>query len=552
MWIPLVIACALSSAVEPLPIGLFDELAPLYPDSSVADGGSSLRLDAPRGVPVAVHVLVQGLESGVPCSFAVRPANTVGVEVRWSRLIDVPVEENTGLDSRTEQFRGDINPHVVRRAPFRTYEVIEPVHSPLEPRDPTMALRLEFLITPDAVAGSSEWTIEVKQGDRVARAESHLVVHDVEVPPSSRETLAYTNWFSAREMADRHGLERWSDPHWSMIRRYADLMARGRQNVHRLDWRDFFARNEDGVWRLDRDRLVRYVAMFDAAGIPWIEGATIAHRPGGDWGNSRLQLGMVDRLMTSEAGRAGLADLAGQMMETIVDHGWQDRWVQHLADEPTDVNAADYALAADALRASMPGIPIVEATMTRELTGAVDIWCPQVHKYQQNRSFFDERKAAGDQVWVYTCLVPGGPWVNRLLDQERLRQVWIGWAAAKWELDGFLHWGLNHYKADPFAQSVVDHPAMPNTTNKLPAGDTHVVYPGPDGPLSGLRFEAHRIGLEDHVLLERLEKLEPGQRDALIADVFRGFDDWEDDPSAYRRTRRELLEGITGSHPSSR
>ena len=161
----------------------------------------------------------------------------------------------------------------------------------------------------------------------------------------------------------------------------------------------------------------------------------------------------------------------------------------------------------DATKSSLPGIPIVEATMTRELTGAVDIWCPQVHKYQQNRSFFDERKAAGDQVWVYTCLVPGGPWVNRLLDQERLRQVWIGWAAAKWELDGFLHWGLNHYKADPFAQSVVDHPAMPNTTNKLPAGDTHIVYPGPYGPWSSTRFEAHRIGLEDLAMLRMLQAL---------------------------------------------
>ena len=24
---------------------------------------------------------------------------------------------------------------------------------------------------------------------------------------------------------------------------------------------------------------------------------------------------------------------------------------------------------------------------------------------------------------------------------------------------------------------------MPGTTNKLPAGDTHVVFPGPSGPL---------------------------------------------------------------------
>ncbi|MDG2200047.1 MAG: DUF4091 domain-containing protein [Phycisphaerales bacterium] len=530
-------------------VGLFDELAPLYPDSRVDQGATDFRLDAPRGVPVAVHVLVSGLEQGSSCTFTARSSTEPSLPAHWSRLIDVPVEENTGLDSRTEQFKGDRNPHVIRRAPFRIYEVIEPVTSPLVVDGTTMALRLEIQVPADASPGEHILTIDVQQGSTKATGRLELQVHDVLVPPLSGQTLAYTNWFNVREMADRHDLDRWSEPHWTMLRRYADLMARGRQNVHRLNWRDFFARDESGTWRLDRDRLQRYIGMFDDAGIPWIEGATIAGRPKGDWSTAWLELGMVKLPMTSQEGRAALSDLAGQMMEAIIANGWQDRWVQHLADEPTDVNAADYALAAEALRDSMPGIPIVEATMTRELTGAVDIWCPQVHKYQQNIEFFNERKAAGDQVWVYTCLVPGGPWVNRLLDQERLRQVWIGWAAAKWDLDGFLHWGLNHYKADPFQQSVVDHPAMPNTTNKLPAGDTHVVYPGPDGPLSGLRFEAHRIGLEDHAMLELLEARSPGTREEIIEVVFRGFDDWEADPAAYRRARRALMHRLSVNQP---
>ena len=72
-------------------------------------------------------------------------------------------------------------------------------------------------------------------------------------------------------------------------------------------------------------------------------------------------------------------------------------------------------------------------------------------------------------------------------------------AAALDRLDGFLHWGLNQYHADPFAQSVVDHTAAPGTENRLPAGDTHVLYPGPDGPWSSVRFEAHRIGLVEQL-----------------------------------------------------
>ena len=536
------VLCLLSivSAVSAeLQVAFFDELAPLYPDSSVGGGTSTVELDAPRGVPIGVHLLVTGLEVGRPVRLSA-DADTQRPSL-WSRLIAVPVEENTGLDSRTEQFKGNINPHVIRRAPFETYEVVAPIIGPLTPTDGVVALRLEFPIASDAAPGESLWSITVEQGDQSVTLPLRLRVHDVLVPPMSRDTLAYTNWFNAREMADRHGLDRWSEPHWAMIRQYADLMARGRQNVHRLSWRDFFTRGDDDEWSLDRTRLERYVQLFDDAGIPWIEGATIAGRPKGDWGSDWLELGMVNLPMTSEEGRVALANLAGQMMEAIVANEWQDRWVQHLADEPTDTNAGDYAVAADALRESMPGIPIVEATMTRELTGAVDIWCPQVHKYQQNMAFFTERKAAGDEVWVYTCLVPGGPWVNRLLDQERLRQVWIGWAAGKWDIDGFLHWGLNHYKADPFTQSVVDHPAMPNTTNKLPAGDTHVVYPGPHGPLSGLRFEAHRVGLEDHAMLEQLPA---DDRMAIIDPVFRGFDDWEAEPAAYRTARLALMRAI--------
>ena len=530
------IASVVSAELE---VAFFDELAPLYPDSSVDDGAPSMTLDAPRGVPVGVHLLITGLEVDTPLRLSASSESKL--PTTWSRLIAVPVEENTGLDSRTEQFKGNVNPHVIRRAPFETYEVIEPIVVPLMPDGGVSALRLEFPIAADATPGASTWSIMVEQGDRSVTLPLQLRIHDVLVAPMSRDTLAYTNWFNAREMADRHGLDRWSEPHWTMIRQYADLMARGRQNVHRLNWRDFFTRGDDDAWSLDRTRLERYVQLFDDAGIPWIEGATIAGRPKGDWGSGWLELGMVNLPMTSEEGRVALADLAGQMMEVIVANGWQDRWVQHLADEPTDTNAGDYAIAAGALRESMPGIPIVEATMTRELTGAVDIWCPQVHKYQQNMAFFTERKAAGDEVWVYTCLVPGGPWVNRLLDQERLRQVWIGWAAGKWDIDGFLHWGLNHYKADPFTQSVVDHPAMPDSTNKLPAGDTHVVYPGPNGPLSGLRFEAHRIGLEDHAMLEQVPA---SDRMAIIDPVFRGFDDWEEDPAVYRAARVALMRAI--------
>ena len=47
----------------------------------------------------------------------------------FSEVLDVPVEQNTGLDSRTEQFKGKINPYVIRRAPFKIFEIINPLNS---------------------------------------------------------------------------------------------------------------------------------------------------------------------------------------------------------------------------------------------------------------------------------------------------------------------------------------------------------------------------------------------------------------------------------------
>jgi hypothetical protein len=141
--------------------------------------------------------------------------------------------------------------------------------------------------------------------------------------------------------------------------------------------------------------------------------------------------------------------------------------------------------------------------------------------------------------------VPGGPWLNRLLDQERLRPVYLGWALARFELDGFLHWGFNHYRkdVDPYATSVVPHGKGP--PNFLPAGDSHVVYPGKQGPCSGLRFEAHRIGMEDAELLNQLKAVDPERALAVMNMVFRAFDDYDKEVPAYRAARLELLRAIS-------
>jgi gamma-glutamyltranspeptidase / glutathione hydrolase len=550
---------------------LLDELEIIYPDSPIYTGQSHFQSDGYLGGFTAVHGLL-----------AVENAQQQSVELRLHselknftvyQLLHVPVEENTGLGSRTEQFEGKVNPFVVRRAPFRIYEVMRPlpmvdgvVELPLD--HGRAAFRVELNADKSEV-GKHEVKLSLSHGfgqtDTATNLLWSLQIFNVRVPAASAKTLHYTNWFSPSEIASRHRVELWSDEFWPLMESYAKLMARGRQNTFWIRLTDFFelnpstqiappsdAKNPAPTPYFHRQRFERYVEIFTAAGAHWMEGAPIARRPNGDWSQDWLQLSLSKERATSAAGKRTMKLIFDALQEVLQERQWQARWIQHLADEPTDTNADDYRKLAAQMREIMPGVRIVEATMTRQLAGAVDIWCPQIQKFHGNQRFFEERISAGDEVWVYTCLVPGGKWLNRLLDQERLRQVYFGWAAARYPISGYLHWGLNHYKADPFEHSVVDHPAQPNTKNKLPAGDTHVIYPGDPGPWSSQRFEAHRIGLEDHELLKMLKKRRPQLTQKILNDVFRSADDYQTSVAAYRQAKLQILQTLVSKNPPSR
>ena len=505
---------------------LIDSLETLYPDSDVAKAsGARVDLDVARGGTVAVHVLLNDVPAKGELRFAVRSGARAVAAGRWYRLIDVPVEVNTGPRAFVEK-KGERNPHVVRRAPFRVYDAMQPVAGSLASPGGTVALRLEVPIARIACGGQS--------CDLALTA----TVHKAVVPPVGKDSLPYTNWFSLANMASRHKLKAWSEAHWSMIARYAEQMARGRQNTFWVPWGDVFARR-GGQLVLNRRRLRRLVRTFTEAGLYTIEGGHVAHRTGGKWDAATFDIALGGPRATSVAGNADLARAARQLMEEIESNGWRGRWIQHVTDEPIAANAADYRILVGMVRKYMPGLAILDATMDPSLAGSVDIWCPQCQEYQKHREQFEAHRALGDRVWFYTCCSPGGPWLNRLLDMELIRPALFGWATALYDLDGFLHWGLNQYRhdQDPFARSVVPH----GGGNFLPAGDTHVIYPGGDGPWSSLRFEAQREGFEDYELLKRLRAARPKAVAKILAGVLRGFDDYTRDPADLRKARKALL-----------
>jgi hypothetical protein len=113
-----------------------------------------------------------------------------------------------------------------------------------------------------------------------------------------------------------------------------------------------------------------------------------------------------------------------------------------------------------------------------------------------------------------------------------------------YKLDGFLHWGLNWWQKDVREVTSPPRPKGKPKANRLPPGDTHIIYPGSRGPLSSLRFEAHREGFEDHELLRRLQERNPRAAQDVLRKVIRGFGDYTKDIRRFRAARRALLEAL--------
>jgi hypothetical protein len=521
----------------------FDELVPLYPDSAIASPATTYALETARGTTASVHILLKGLTVGRELSFHVTQNDQAVHHARLCQLIAVPVEENTGLDSRTERFTKQPNPYVIRKAPFDVYEAIKPIGRTVTAPSTTFAARLNIPIDAQSPSGRQPYTIMITTGEQAQQLTFIVNVHPVVVAPGNHpDALKYTNWFSLQRMASDHRIDDiWSEPYWAMLDRYAKCMAAGKQNMFWVPLSSFCTVDSQAGITLNRTRLVRYVNLFLNNGMRYIEGGQLARRPNGDWSSPVIELSLTKTLVNTDQGRQQLQQIASQLMAVIVEHQWQEIWYQHISDEPTDNMAEDYKQVARQLNTHMPGVKIFEASMSTRLTDAIDAWCPQVQEYQRHQAFFESRKQAGDTVWIYTCLIPGGPWLNRLLDQERLRPVYVGWSCAKYQLDGFLHWGLNHHAGQPFTQSVRKHGPNPEDDNYLPAGDTHIIFPGEEGPLSSVRFEAHRIGMEDYQLLKQLQTRNKEKADAIIAAVFTDNKTYVTDVRQYRKTKAALL-----------
>ena len=525
--------------VDPL-IKVFFDAAPGEPgvaSAEVARGEhASIQIAVRSEAPIA------GLKLEVP---VLRRADGAGeLTSRAPRFVGyVPVDRPTQTPSKDQLRR----PPADYPDPLLENEAIDLAADRVQPIWLTVPIPTNA--APGTYTAVATVTSTAADGEVRIPQELSIVVRDALAGPAR---LWVTEWFSPHARHMQISPERESEEFYALLRRYARNMADHRHNVALVSPINLarFGAGKDGVLEIDFARFDRWVEVFVSEGvIGRIEGGHIGGREAGWESEFVVTVHSVrdNKVIMSrvDPGTAEADEFYAQFFPALVAHlkanGWLGIYMQHLADEPITQNIASYRAMAALARKYAPELRIIEACHTKDLTGSIDIWVPQLNFLHNDFAHYQARQKAGEEVWFYTCVFPQGEYANRFLEQPLIKTRLLHWINFRYGATGYLHWGYNQWTTDsPFTHTTRPHGGPPY----LPAGDPWIVYPGRDGPLDSIRFEAMRDGIADYALLEALAQKDPAAARNLAERLIVDFDKYNTNIGAFRAARRELLERL--------
>jgi hypothetical protein len=258
-------------------------------------------------------------------------------------------------------------------------------------------------------------------------------------------------------------------------------------------------------------------------------------------------------------------DYARQLTEHLEQKGWLRKAYLYWYDEPERSDYAPVRRNNEQIKRLAPKLArMLTEEPGPELTGAVDIWCPVTPNYRPD--ICRERQRAGEHVWWYICCWPHAPYCTEFIDHPAVElRTWL-WQTWGYGVEGILIWETNWWNQptrfkSPARQNPWEDPMSYSESGTWGNGDGRFIYPPNrdndrkqkflDGPVSSLRWEILRDGVEDYeyfALLRDLLKSKPDPAaEALLkapASVFTDMTHFNTDPTPLLQHREKLARAI--------
>ena len=382
-------------------------------------------------------------------------------------------------------------------------------------------------------------------------------------PVITKTSLLVTNWFALGNLDylnDNESVEAYSETYWKLSRVLAKTLADYRQNVAMLSpLQHTEFTYENGNWQFDFTNFNALVELFIEEGvIGTLEGGHLGTRLEGWDGPFGLNVPVFGddskKLETKSINESGVREFYAAflpaLMQNIRAKGWEDIYLQHIADEPITSNADSYIEISDFLKSIEPNLKVIEACHTAQLKGRVDVWVPQMNFLNEDLDFYKERQEQGEDAWFYTCLAPKGEYANRFIELPLIKTRLLHWVNHKYGIPGYLHWGFNFWKTgsgiatagNPYEDASG---MIVSSGNVLPGGDCWIAYPGKGTIYPSIRLEAMRDGIVDYELLKMYQEKFPEAAKELVGTTVYNFEHYDTNIGDFRKKRRIILEALS-------
>ncbi|MBE6570401.1 MAG: DUF4091 domain-containing protein [Ruminococcaceae bacterium] len=546
-----------------------------YPDQIVYPTSSKEAvMDAPRGSYASFQVLLECLKPdhvqenwlpeeiyndpavlemakrGFPRVGNIRIETDFPFAADWYTLVPVTVEGHPNMFPEVVPYE----PHFPERiAPYRIYDCLRPFDGTLDvgvgdgrvPDTDIGGLYCAIRIPEDAEPGTYTSDVTISWGEEAVTFPITVNVYKAVVPEESLYVLLNYSFGNACRY---HGIPfddsakkaELDDAYLKMMRhlRMNSLYVGGfksekiGENQYRFDFSEL------------ENKIRHYISLgFKHFMLPGLGGRV-------SWETSTIRIhGGLDA-MSYEA-YCYLAQYLPALREMLQKNGWLDKVMMSVCDEPNGANATEFRALAGLSRRFAPEIRLADALSFCDIHGALDILIPLNAQYDVYQKEFENLRSHGGDLWHYTSCSPRHDhvfqhYINRFMDYPLLSTRYLFWGNYKHNLTGYLHWAVNCYQTgqDPYVQNCPEHHNTDMVIH-LPAGDTHLIYPGKDGPWLSIRGESQRESAEEYEMFKALSAVDKEKADAICNEVFRSFKDVEYDISLFRAARKKLLEALS-------
>ena len=385
------------------------------------------------------------------------------------------------------------------------------------------ALWIDIDIPRDCEPGEYSFTVSASgEGAHIFTCEMKISVLDCE--PAESE-LIYTRWFHGDCIAEYHGIEVYSERHWELIEKHMRAAVHDGMNmiltpihtppldtapgsyrtpVHLVD-----IERCGGSYRFGFEKFDRFIKTAKSVGIKYFEMAHLFSQGGAHTAANILITENGEKKYAFDHNTPSSSeeykDFLAQYLPAIVARteklGIADSCFYHVSDEPRAKDLEIYKNARAAVVKHLKGAKTFDALTSYSYYEAGLVEYP-VASVDHAASFIEHEV---DKLFVYYSCAQQNGHINSFLAMPSERVRMLGVLLYRYNVKGFLQWGLNFYNSCQSLERI-----NPYTTTsadmRYQSGDPFILYPAKNGVYTSVRGRLTHEAIADLNLLRTLEK----------------------------------------------